>query len=112
MIVAGGGGGGFGMNRACNVNDAKQVVAQVKQMQLNRAVLANVKGIKVVKVRLCADLKAKVVHAVIASKKVQVLQRVLGGSSKMVAELQRSGAGVGNIYAVGRSGAQLTVYSF
>ena len=101
------------MNRgACNAQEAKQVIAQVKQMQLNRAVLTNVKGIKVVKVRLCADLKAKVVQAVIASKKVQVLQRVLGGSGKMVAELRRSGAGVGNVYAIGRNGPQLTVYSF
>lgn len=111
MIVAGG-GGGFGMNRACNAQDAKQVISQVKQMQLNRAVLANVKAVKVVKVRLCADLKGKVVQAVTASKKVQILQRVLGGSGKMVAELQRSGAGVHDVYAIGRSGAQLTVYAF
>ena len=112
MIVAGGGGGGFGMNRACNTNDAKQVIAQVKQMQLNRALLSNVNGVKVVKVRLCADLKDKVVNAVTASKKVQVLQRVLGGSGKLVAELQRSGAGVSDVYAIGRSGGQLTVYAF
>jgi hypothetical protein len=97
----------------CNVNDAKKIIAMAGKVQVNRSTVVawqHARSVRVVPVKVCAQLRGKVADALAKSSKVKVVQRIVASNPRFAAQMP--GYGAGNVFAMQQSGGQLLVYVF
>ncbi len=96
----------------CNVNDAKKIIAMAGKAQISRGMVVawqHAKTVKVVPVKVCAQLRGKVADVLAKSGKVKVVQRIIASNPRIT---QMPGYGTGTVFAAQQSGGQLLVYVF
>lgn len=114
--VGGFGGGGTGgltaFDATCSVADGRRVLQLAAAARVDPSAWRRASNIQVIPVRLCPAARQQVASIFRSSSKVGQLQAAVSGDPLIAASLDRTRYGIGNVFAVDRSGGALTVYVY
>lgn len=111
----GGGGGGFGASARCVGADGRQVLQLAARQTVNRSTISSwrrASNVQIVPIRLCPNIRRQVAAALDSSSKVNAIRGAAHSDALINASLSRTNYSARNIFAVQRSGSQLTVYVY
>lgn len=108
-----GGYGGAGFQVACSLQDGRRVLVLASQTSVTAGAIAawqHSANVRIVPVKLCTATRAQVAQLLRSSEKVMMLRNAVDRDALISASLDRSSYRSSNVFAVDRSGGQLTVY--
>ena len=116
---SGGGGNGFlfaslfgsagatGNAARCITPNGNQLATLTNRHQYSHAMINGAGGVRIIKVPVCASVRARVARSLAGNGNVQQLQTILASRSAVRGELDASGYGLGNVVAADSQGGQL-----
>lgn len=100
---------------ACSLQDGRRVLTLAAQTSVTPGAIASWQrsaNVRIVPVKLCTATRSQVAQLLRSSEKVMVLRSAVDRDSLISASLDRTPYRSSNVFAVDRSGEQLTVYVF
>jgi hypothetical protein len=100
---------------ACSLQDGRRVLTLAAQTSVTPGAIASWQrsaNVRIVPVKLCTATRSQVAQLLRSSEKVMVLRSAVDRDSLISASLDRTSYRSSNVFAVDRSGEQLTVYVF
>src|SRR5690606_20232669 len=109
-------GGLFGLtNSNCDIDEGRQILKIAADGNYNSRAYAQWRraaNVQVVPVRVCPPTRRQLAQILRQSGKVNALQGAVAGDPLIMASLDRTRYGVGDVFAVDSSGGRLTVYVY
>ncbi|WP_421759401.1 hypothetical protein [Devosia sp.] len=105
--------GAAGFQVACSLQDGRRVLVLASQTSVTPGAIAawqRSANVRIVPVKLCTATRAQVAQLLRSSEKVMMLRNAVDRDALISASLDRSSYRSSNVFAVDRSGGQLTVY--
>ena len=99
----------------CVGADGRQVLQIAGRQRVTNSAISGwqrASNVQVVPIRLCPNVKRQVAAALSGSSKVNMLRRAANADALINASLNRTRYNAGDVFAVQRSGSQLTVFVY